>query len=149
MKITNYALQHYKPKQFVFISSVLGYMSIGSYADYCASKFGIRGFAEGLRLELTRPTDPKISIVCPSSCNTRFLQYDHTKTFIEKISLIQPTDVTNAIRKLLYYPDLETIVVGWLAVVMAKIIPALEPRVNVNVAQMLGIAMSAENLKQK
>lgn len=42
-----------QPKaQLIFLGSVLGSLGLPGYSLYCASKFGLRGFAEALRREL-------------------------------------------------------------------------------------------------
>lgn len=42
-----------QPKaQLIFVGSVLGSLGLPGYSLYCASKFGLRGFAEALRREL-------------------------------------------------------------------------------------------------
>jgi len=38
----------------VSINSMLGLMGLGGASDYCASKFGVHGFHESLRMELAR-----------------------------------------------------------------------------------------------
>lgn len=42
------------PPTFVMVSSVCGMMALTNLADYCASKFAVVGFAEGLRLDLRK-----------------------------------------------------------------------------------------------
>lgn len=42
------------PPTLVMVSSVCGMMALTNLADYCASKFAVVGFAEGLRLDLRK-----------------------------------------------------------------------------------------------
>jgi len=52
----------------VNLASAAGLMGVPDLTAYCASKFGVIGFSEALRLELRRAglTDIKLTIVCPS-----------------------------------------------------------------------------------
>ena len=50
-------LLHRAPKgQIINVGSMLGYIGYPGYATYCASKFGLRGFTEALRRELSEST---------------------------------------------------------------------------------------------
>jgi len=53
----------------VTISSVAGFDGLRNLTDYCASKFGCRGFAESLRREL-HGTSIKTTILHPFVINT-------------------------------------------------------------------------------
>jgi all-trans-retinol dehydrogenase (NAD+) len=52
----------------VNLASAAGLMGVPDLTAYCASKFGVIGFSEALRLELRRAglKDIKLTIVCPS-----------------------------------------------------------------------------------
>src|SRR4030042_85462 len=52
----------------VNLASAAGLMGVPDLTAYCASKFGVVGFSESLRLELRRAglKDIKLTIVCPS-----------------------------------------------------------------------------------
>lgn len=59
------------------IASVLGITGAKSMTDYCASKFGIVGFSESLRQDLSA-TNVQVSILYPGLINTgMFLGVDH------------------------------------------------------------------------
>lgn len=63
---------HAIPPTFVMVSSVCGLMALTNLADYCASKFGVVGFAEGLRLDLRRAKSPvNTLLVMPFIINTK------------------------------------------------------------------------------
>lgn len=58
-----------RPK-LVLIASVAGIMPCYGYTGYCASKFGVIGLAEVLRMELTRKEGIDIAVVCPPEVET-------------------------------------------------------------------------------
>jgi len=60
------------PPTFVMISSVCGLMALTQLSDYCASKFGVVGLAEGMRLDLRRERSPiNTLLVMPFLINTK------------------------------------------------------------------------------
>lgn len=58
-----------RPK-LVLISSMAGLVACYGYAGYCASKFGIIGLADVLRMELSKPEGIDIAVVCPPEVET-------------------------------------------------------------------------------
>ncbi len=58
----------------VNIASILGHRGIPYAAEYCASKFAVRGFSESLRAELT-PHGIGLLVVSPGTTDTEF--FDH------------------------------------------------------------------------
>lgn len=67
-----YALMpHMKAKGgiIVNVSSLVGFMGVFGYADYCASKFAIIGLSQVLRQEL-RPYGIRVCVLCPPDTDT-------------------------------------------------------------------------------
>jgi short-subunit dehydrogenase len=58
----------------VNVGSILGYLGIYNYTEYCASKFALRGFSEALRRELARDRIDLLH-VAPGRTRTEF--FDH------------------------------------------------------------------------
>ncbi len=64
------ALPHLKPgSQLVFIASMAGLMGCYGYNAYCASKHGVVGLADVLRIEL-KSQGIDVSVVCPPEVET-------------------------------------------------------------------------------
>jgi len=61
-----------KAGHVVNLASAAGLMGVADLTAYCASKFGVVGFSESLRLELRRSglKDVKLTVVCPSYVST-------------------------------------------------------------------------------
>lgn len=61
-----------KAGHVVNLASAAGLMGVADLSAYCASKFGVIGFSESVRLELRRAglKDIKLTIVCPSYVST-------------------------------------------------------------------------------
>ncbi len=59
----------------VNISSLAGWIAMPGLTAYAASKFGLRGFSEGLRHEVA-PHNVKVTTVCPCFSRTPMLQCD-------------------------------------------------------------------------
>ena len=53
----------------IFVSSILGKRSMQNNAVYCATKFALHGFADGLRLEVKK-SGVHVGMVCPSRTAT-------------------------------------------------------------------------------
>jgi len=68
--------------QIVTIASLAGFFASPKLVDYSASKFGARGFAEGLRMELRKlgKTGVKSSVICPGHIKTDLFQGYSVKT---------------------------------------------------------------------
>jgi NADP-dependent 3-hydroxy acid dehydrogenase YdfG len=58
-----------KESHIFFINSVAGYQTFPEWSAYCASKWGLRAFADSLRQELN-PKGIKVTSVYPSSVDT-------------------------------------------------------------------------------
>lgn len=63
------AVQHGKHPKLVFIASAAGLVGCYGYTGYCASKFGVIGLAEVLRMEL-RTQNIDVAVVCPPEVDT-------------------------------------------------------------------------------
>ncbi len=59
----------------VLVSSLSGVIGAYTHAAYCASKFGVVGLAEVLRLE-QKPRGVDVSVVCPGEIATPLLSYE-------------------------------------------------------------------------
>ncbi|MEG2357402.1 SDR family NAD(P)-dependent oxidoreductase [Acinetobacter sp.] len=63
------AVQQGKRPKLVFIASAAGLVGCYGYTGYCASKFGVVGLAEVLRMEL-RSQKIEVAVVCPPEVDT-------------------------------------------------------------------------------
>ena len=64
-------LQRQPAAQLLYVGSVLGALALPGFSVYSASKFGLRGFAEGLRRELAH-TGVRVQYLGPRSTRTGF-----------------------------------------------------------------------------
>jgi all-trans-retinol dehydrogenase (NAD+) len=63
------------PPTFVMVSSVCGTLALTHLSDYCASKFGLIGLAEGIRLDLRKCNSPiNTMLVLPFLINTHMFK---------------------------------------------------------------------------
>lgn len=88
---------------FINIASVAGH--IGTAPLYSATKFGLRGFSEGLRREL-EPQGIKVSIVSPGFVRSEM-------TAARGLNLPGPEIVAKAISNVIKRPRREVVVPGW------------------------------------
>jgi short-subunit dehydrogenase len=116
----------------VNVASVLGKLSVPLQAAYCASKHGIIGFADSLRLELARDgSEIAVVTVMPSSINTPF--FDHARARLggkrpmPLPPVYDPSAVAHAIAHVCEHPQRDVVVggAGKLFTVMSRISPAL------------------------
>ena len=99
-----------KSGHIVNVASVAASFGLPGIASYCASKFAMLGFSEGLKHEL-KDTGIGITVVSPIMVRTNF--FDHPS--FEKMPKYSPTSlssktVANAILKASNSPRLEIIV---------------------------------------
>jgi NAD(P)-dependent dehydrogenase (short-subunit alcohol dehydrogenase family) len=85
------ALPHLKREgrgALVHVSSVLARRSVPLQSPYCASKHGVEGFVESLRVELKREGWPiGVTNVLPASINTPFFDKSRTKLGYKPMSI--------------------------------------------------------------
>ena len=85
----------------VHVSSVVGKRSVPLQSAYCASKHGVDGFLESLRVELVREgwKDIGVTNVMPAAINTPFFAKAHTKLGVKPkgVTVYQPGVVAGAI----------------------------------------------------
>jgi len=105
----------------VFVASVSGHISLPSSAVYGASKFGLRGFALGLRREVAH-RGVGVSIVSPG-----FIRTDMTRWMGTRIPLPGPEIVARAIAGAIERPRREVFVPGYyrLLVWAERLLPGL------------------------
>ncbi|MET3823531.1 NADP-dependent 3-hydroxy acid dehydrogenase YdfG [Burkholderia sp. PvR073] len=81
------------------VSSVGGKMSAPNWAVYCATKFAVRGFCEGLRQELAGD-GIRVSLIYPGAVHTEWGHNVPTETMRERrdaIRALLPDDVARAL----------------------------------------------------
>ena len=85
----------------VHVSSVVGKRSVPLQSAYCASKHGVDGFLESLRVELIREgwKDIGVTNVMPAAINTPFFTKARTKLGVKPkgVTVYQPGVVADAI----------------------------------------------------
>ena len=102
-----------KSGHIVNVASVAASFGLPGMASYCASKFAMLGFSEGLKHEL-KGTGVGITVVSPIMVRTNFFNHNSFKS-IPKYSpiSISSESVANAILKASNSPRLEIIVPGF------------------------------------
>jgi NAD(P)-dependent dehydrogenase (short-subunit alcohol dehydrogenase family) len=88
----------------VNVSSLLGFMGVFGYSDYCPSKFAILGLSEVLKSEL-KQYNIGISVLCPPDTDTPGFEVENrtkppeTVAVSEGGGLLQPEEVAQALIK--------------------------------------------------
>jgi NAD(P)-dependent dehydrogenase (short-subunit alcohol dehydrogenase family) len=112
----------------VNVASVLGRFSVPLLAAYCASKHGIIGFADSLRLELKREgSRVEVATVMPGSTNTPL--FDHARAKLGGKApmplppVYEPSAVAHAIAHVCEYPQRDVVIglAGKLFILMHRI----------------------------
>jgi short-subunit dehydrogenase len=107
--------------QIIHVSSIASWVGIPTYSIYNASKFGSRGFFEGLRREL-RGTGVVISEVFPGAVDTEFAQDPKatwkTTTVTPKFALLSTQAVADKIFQMIQKKKTKSVIPGimWLAI---------------------------------
>ncbi len=101
-----------KSGHIVNVASVAASFGIPGIAPYCATKFAMLGFSEGLYHEL-KGTGVGVTVVSPIVVRTNFLKHPSFKSFPKYSSLsISPSAVAKAVVRASSSPRLE-IIVPW------------------------------------
>jgi short-subunit dehydrogenase len=116
------------------VASALAIRSVPLQAAYCASKHGIKGFTEALRLELEHEgSGVSVVLILPSSMNTPLFRHARSKLGVMPQPIppvYEPRTVAEAIVAAAEHPQ-RTIVVGGAGkafTIMERISPALLDR---------------------
>lgn len=134
MKAALEQMKRQKGGTMINVASVLAERSVPYQAAYCATKHGIKGFTEALRLELEHVKSPiKVTLILPSSINTPLFENARSKIGVLPNPIppiYHPKIVADAIVFAAEHPR-RTIVVGGAGKIMElleRINPALVDR---------------------
>ncbi len=87
---------------FIFVNSVAGKQAFAEWSSYCASKFGLKAFADSLRSEVAAD-GIKVTTIFPASVDTPMqdsLPYDWDKS-----KMLQAKDVARTVMHCYSQPD--------------------------------------------
>jgi short-subunit dehydrogenase len=100
---TQEAARRMKPRgdgHIVNVVSGAGWLAGGGVATYCASKFGVLGYTESVRME-ARTSGVEVSVVAPAIIKTQMSQ---GLKDVRGVRAVEPEEVADAIVKLLTNP---------------------------------------------
>jgi short-subunit dehydrogenase len=100
---TQEAARRMKPRgdgHIVNVVSGAGWLAGGGVATYCASKFGVLGYTESVRME-TRGTGVEVSVVAPAIIKT---EMSTGLKDVRGVRAVEPSEVADAIVNLLQNP---------------------------------------------
>jgi len=84
----------------VNVSSVFGLIAPPNTADYCASKFAIRGYTESMRAELALiHPHVQVHLVHPGGINTNITRLDKSQKFKQRFLKTEPQEIALHIAK--------------------------------------------------
>jgi short-subunit dehydrogenase len=105
----------------IFMASLAGFVGTPTYSAYAASKFGLRGFAEALRREVSA-WGVNVSAVYPSSVETSFartsVEARRTGMTTPEWLLLSPSEVAEAVYGLLRKPRAALVLPGVMRLVI-------------------------------
>lgn len=82
----------------VNVSSIFGLAGTPNHADYCASKFAVRGFTEALMVELSS-SDIQVHLLHPGGIRTNIARQAHTSDFSQHFLTTEPSDIAEYLIK--------------------------------------------------
>lgn len=113
------ALEHMKRQDsgtIINVASIVAERAVPLLAAYCASKYGIKGFTQSLRLELEREKSRiKVSLILPASVNTPLFNHARSKIRVKPMPLppvYDPRVVADAIVHAAEHPRPRIVVGG-------------------------------------
>lgn len=117
------------------IGSVLSTRSIPLQSAYCASKFGVRGFTDALRMELMREkANINVTLILPASINTPFFEHARSHMSNEPMPIppvYDPSEVAEAIVHAAQHPQRDVYVgsAGKMFALMERVSPTIADRI--------------------
>jgi short-subunit dehydrogenase len=82
----------------VNVSSIFGLAGTPNHADYCGSKFAVRGFTEALMVELAS-SDIQVHLLHPGGIRTNIARQAHTSEFSQHFLTTEPDDIAQYLIK--------------------------------------------------
>lgn len=82
----------------VNVSSIFGLAGTPNHADYCGSKFAVRGFTEALMVELLE-SDIQVHLLHPGGVRTNIARQKHTSGFSQHFLTTEPDDIAKYLIK--------------------------------------------------
>lgn len=98
-----------KSGHIVNVASVAASFGLPGIASYCASKFAMLGFSEGLRHELHN-SGVGVTVVSPIMVKTNFFDHPSFENMPKFFTSLSPQTVAKAVMRAAYSPRLEIIV---------------------------------------
>ena len=89
-------LQENTEAALVNVSSLFGLIGAPNHADYCASKFAVRGYTEALITELT-DSHIQVHLLCPGGVKTNILKRERSKKFADHFLSTPPEEIARAL----------------------------------------------------
>jgi hypothetical protein len=112
------------------VGSVVGMRAIPLQSIYCATKFGIRGFTDSLRMELAHDgAGINVTLIMPPSTNTPFFNHARSKMGVKPMPLPPIYDVGIVARAIVFaaeHPRRDVLIGG--ASKMIEILQRISPR---------------------
>lgn len=104
MHLTKHALPLLKDAKgaIINIGSTAGFRAYKKGANYCATKYGLRGFTQAV-FEDVRNFGIKVCLIEPGHVNT--LMHDSIKENLEKEKMLQPEDIASTVSFVLSTPS--------------------------------------------
>jgi hypothetical protein len=107
MDVTHTALPYMREQgegHVVNLSSVAGRKAYAGSSGYNASKFGVNGFSEALREEVTGEDDVRVTLIEPGFVDTELPEHipsddqqEMARQMLEEVDVLQPEDVARSI----------------------------------------------------
>lgn len=91
-------LQANKESAIVNVSSIFGLIGTPNHADYCASKFAVRGFTEALMAELDN-SHIQVHLLHPGGIATNIARQQHSQKFAEHYFQTSADDIARHVLK--------------------------------------------------
>lgn len=91
-------LQANKEAALVNVSSIFGLVGTPNHADYCASKFAVRGFTEALMAEL-HDSHIQVHLVHPGGIATNIARQQHSQAFASHYFQTSADDIARHVLK--------------------------------------------------
>jgi NADP-dependent 3-hydroxy acid dehydrogenase YdfG len=133
IRVARAVLPHMQSRRhghIILMASLAGLIGSPTYSVYAASKFGVRGFAEALRREVT-PWGIRVSVVFPGAVRTGFVSdavaRRHTGITTPRALVLDVEEVGETVARLAIHPRRQVVLprVAWLAIWADRLLPGV------------------------